>query len=569
MKKKTVVICEYISTGINYVDDVRARGYEPVLLEGTYVGTDEETIPEKEERDAINSRLRDSIRIIPENPDYNEVLRQIRELDPVLVIAGSEFGVPLATKLSEDLGLPGNPVSSIRSMTEKDAMQEALKKNGLRYIRGQVVKTEAEAESFFHSLGTEDVVVKRTRGAGTQGVYLCHGLDEVMNAVRESFNHRIINGDEEVGILIQERIFGTEYVVNTMSCNGEHFVNSVWKYDKIRMPNGTNAYNTAMTVKNLEVGHSALMRYACRVASAVGVKYGPIHGEYIVDEKGPVLIEVNCRPMGGRLRRKYVENIFGHHETDIALDSYLDPIKFRYDMTKPYRAGKFAAMKFFILKEDTEAYSAPIIQIAKQLRSYYTADFARVGREPVMTETRNLETSGGTVYLIHEDEQVVREECELLHLLETRYPRILYQEGSAEKNDLNVKSDLENVLRTGDCHGAIIILSDTVKDYEGVTVVNEKGLKDAYDSYEQGILDLSSPDSFSDLEGVIRAIFIFTGKIRNGGRILVPESTYLNLPYGIDGMEILLKIAGLRIEMPIGEMKSLLIASKQTGGPGN
>ena len=46
----------------------------------------------------------------------------MKELDPVLVIAGSEFGVPLATRLSEDLGLPGNPVSALRSMTEKDAI---------------------------------------------------------------------------------------------------------------------------------------------------------------------------------------------------------------------------------------------------------------------------------------------------------------------------------------------------------------------------------------------------------------------------------------------------------------
>ena len=76
--KKKVVICEYISTGTNYVDDVRARGYEPVLLEGTYVGTDEKTAPIKEARAAINARFRDSVRIIPENPDYNEILRQVR-----------------------------------------------------------------------------------------------------------------------------------------------------------------------------------------------------------------------------------------------------------------------------------------------------------------------------------------------------------------------------------------------------------------------------------------------------------------------------------------------------------
>ena len=43
MEKRTIVVCEYISTGINFVDDIRARGYEPVLLEGNYVGTEEES----------------------------------------------------------------------------------------------------------------------------------------------------------------------------------------------------------------------------------------------------------------------------------------------------------------------------------------------------------------------------------------------------------------------------------------------------------------------------------------------------------------------------------------------
>lgn len=563
MDKKKIVICEYISTGINYVEDVRARGYEPVLLEGNYVGTYEETAPFKAARAAINARFKDSVKIIPENPNYYEILRQVEELDPVLVIAGSEFGVPLATRLSEHLGLPGNPVSAIRSMTEKDAMHEALKKDGVRYIRGQVIKDEEDAENFYLSLGTEDVVVKRVRGAGTQGVYLCHGLDEMIRAVRESLSCGIKNNEDEVSIMIQERIIGTEYVVNTVSCDGEHFVVSIWKYDKIRMPNGTSAYNNVMTVTKLEVGHSSLIRYACQVASAIGVKYGPIHGEYMVDEKGPVLIEVNCRPMGGGLRRKFTEGIFGHHETDIALDSYLDPVKIRAEMNKPYRPKKFAAIKFFILKDNTEAYSAPVMQIVKHLKSYYTADFDRIGRDIVLPETRNLETMGGNVYLIHENEQLVREECELLHLLETKYPQILYQGKTHEAGSLNVKPDIDEVMRTGNCHGATIIFSDTLKGLDGTTVVNENNLKDAYDSFEQGILDLSKPDTFSDIESVIQGIFTFTEKIRCGGRLLVPESTYIHLPYSMEGMEILLKVAGYRIELPIGEMKSLLIAVKE------
>lgn len=50
-------------------------------------------------------------------------------------------------------------------------------------------------------------------------------------------------------------------------------------------------------------------------------------------------------------------------------------------------------------------------------------------------------------------------------------------------------------------------------------------------------------------------------KIRRGGKVLIPESTYCNLPYGMEGMEILLKVAGLNIELPADSMESLLIAS--------
>ena len=559
--KRSIVICEYISTGINYIDDARSRGYEPVLVEGSYVGTPEEQAPIRAARDAINKRLAGSVKIICENSDYDEILRQVRETDPVVVVAGSEFGVALATRLAEDLGLPGNPVSRIPAMTEKDAMHEALRKAGIRYIRGKVITDESDAIEYYRSLGKEDVVVKRARGAATQGVYLCHGYDEMLSAVRKSFSQPVTDVNEPVAILMQERIIGTEYIVNTVSCAGRHRVVSVWKYDKVKMPNGANAYNYAMTVPRLEVGHSALVRYACQVADAVGVKYGPIHGEYMVDENGPVLIEVNCRPMGGGLQRKYVEEIFGHHETDVALDSYLDPKKFEEGLSAPYRVRKFGAMKIFITYSETEVDSAPILQISTHLRSFYSAGFDFIGRGRTIPETNSLETCGGQVNLLHEDEKVIREECDLLHLLETKYSGILYQSDRPQENASFPVPDIDAVMKAADCRGATLVFSDTATDVRGAIVADSKTLAGSYDSFEYGILNLSDSRSFADLESVVQQFFVFVSKIRRGGRILIPESTYVHLPYGMEGMEILLKGAGLRIEMPISGMVSLLVAS--------
>lgn len=561
-KKRNIVICEYISTGLNYVDDARSRGYEPVLVEGNYVGSPDDVARFRDIRNRINKRLKDSVRIIPENDDYDDLLEQVRALDPVLVVAGSEFGVPLATRLASDLGLPGNPVDRIEAMTEKDAMHKALKDYGIRSIRGSVVSSEEEALDFYRSLGKKEIVVKPARGAGSQGVYLCENEQEMKDAVKRHFDMAAENGVTKPTVLLQERIIGTEYVVNTVSCNGRHRVVSVGMYDKYRLSNGTNAYNYFRYVTRLDVGHSALLRYACQVADAIGIKYGPVHGEYMVDEDGPVLIEVNCRPMGGGLERRYSELVSGQHETDSALDSYLDPDKFLHESLKPYRLKRCGVSKDLVFTKDTEILSAPVLQICKRLRSYYSASFDNIGRTDMVRQTSDMETEAGLIYLIHDDEQQVKSDCDLLHLLEMRYPELLYQAKPMYRDaSKEVKRDIELVMKTAFCRGATLVFSDRDDPVEGAAVINSKGLKSAYDSYEQGILDLSDPKSFADLESVIQQIFLFMDKVRAGGRILVPESTYCNMPYGMEGMEILFKVYGAIIELPSADDPGLLIAT--------
>ena len=562
--KRTIVICEYISTGMNYIEDVLARGYEPVLLEGHYVGTDEEVSFIREARDELNASFNGRYRIIKESADYEEILRQVKEVDPVLVIPGGEFGVPLATRLADDLHLPGTPVSRLRAMTEKDAMHEALRKKGLRYIRGKIIASEEEALEWYEELGCEDVVVKRTRGGGTEGVYLCHGKEEMINAVRKSFSAAAKgeNGKDGIAILIQEQIKGIEYIVNTVSCNGKHRVVSAWEYDKLKMANGGNAYNHVYSIPRLEIGHSRLLRYALQVVEAIGIEYGPVHGEYMIDEKGPVLIEVNCRPIGGFLRRKFMERIFGHHETDVALDSYLDSRRIVEDSEKPYRLDEFGAIKFFILPKDTEVKSAPIIQIAMHLKSYFSSFYSGVGRTEFLPETRDMETDGGRVFLLNKDENIVKTDCEMLHMIEMKYPRILYQGSDYEEQFKTAPRDINAIIDKAHCEGTTLLFTDTVgENITGVSTVGTEELSDAYDSYEQGIIDLSNPETYSDLESVVQQIYELFRKVRKGGRIIVPESTYCHFPYGIEGMEIIMRTAGLRIELPLAQEPNLLVST--------
>lgn len=558
--KKHIVIVEIVSTGFNYVEDVIARGYQPVVVEALYPGTEEDRAQFLEGQKIARQQLPEGTPCIRANKDYNVILEQVRKYNPIIVVAGSEFGVELATRLGSDLGLPSNPWSIIGKMTRKNEMQQALADYGIRYIRGRVVRSEAEAEAFYKELGTKNTVIKRVRSAATLGVYLCDGYDELMKTVRKEL--ALSASDEHVGdILMQERIIGKEYIVNTVSCAGKHRLVSMCFYDKLHM-NGSNIYNYMETVTRLDVGNSAIVRYAYDVLDAIGIQYGPVHGEFMVDEKGPVLIEINCRPMGAGQTRQFLEKVYGQHETDSALDSYLDPVKFEQERLKPYRPPRKGVIKWFILPNDVTLESAPVLQLVRQLPSYFYGVFERLGREPFLTHTRDMETTGGAVYLVHDDESVVKEDCAFLHMLEMQYPEMLFHQIKSETPVKTVsRIPLEELMQEADCHGATLVFSDTETETPGAVVVDSDSLSSAYDCYNKILIDLSHPETFADAESLSQQIFILLSKLCEGGRILVPESTYCHLPYGEIGMEILLRTRGLRIEAPLAGKGRMIVAS--------
>ncbi len=564
--KEKIVIVHCASTGVNYIDDIISRGYEPVIVKVDYAGTEEDKALTATQDKADAKRFK-NIKVIPYDPDYQVILKQVRELSPKLILAGSEFGVELALHLSNDLGLPSNPEKLLRAMTHKDAMQDALKRYGIRYIRGKVVSTVDEAIEFYETLGSERAVIKRTRGFGTQGVTLCGSREEFMKTIKNELGQQSTMGAEQISVMVQERIEGQEYIVNTVTCQGEHYLTSMWKYHKVLLSNGTNAYSSMENITHMEIGYTAMVNYAFEVLNAIGIECGPVHAEFMIDEKGPVLIEINCRPMGGAFDRKFLEKLYGHHETDLILDSFLNPEAFRKVRQKVYDPIRKGCLKIFIFKEDMKADAAPVVSLCQRLKSYHSSIFDRVGRDPFMKKTNNLETNGGYVYLVHDDERVLDRDKELLHRLEMDYPKLLFQD-AAEINDVKaVNRDIAAIMKSRPCRGNTLIVSDKSEDaailsetlYAAVVSPNE--IAGAYDSYEQVILDISQQESFLDLEILFRQILEAISKVRPAGCILIPESTYSRMPYGSSGMEALLLVAGVRIEVPDSSADRVLVGT--------
>ena len=559
---RNIVIVEAVSTGYNLVEDIVRRGYNPIILEPA--GEPGEEI-EKMRNSSYKAYYR-TPKILRAPDDYAETLALVKEYDPLLVVAGSENGVILATRLAADLGLPGNPYENIEFMTRKDAMQEALKAAGMRYIRGRNVKTVEEALQFCRENGFETAVIKPRQSAGSQGVFLCDDLDQVKDAVNTLLTWKDFYGRQIESVIVQERIVGTEYIVNTVSCKGIHKLNSILRYSKEKTAEGGYIYDYAESISRLEAGHTELVEYALKTADAMGIQYGIVHGEYMVDEKGPVLIEVNCRPMGCSMPSEYLDLVFGQHETDTLLDSYLDEKGFMLDLEKPYRPLRKCVLKMIIVPEDMEAENHPIWAVASQLRSTYKISAGENGVASYYKKTRDLESSGGVIFLVHDDENVVLSDLAFLREIEKKYFSFLLNDGMSRKwfIDSNVdRPDFEKIIEECGCRGAILAVSDEEWHKDGVQTVTPGTIDDSHKGFDYVIIGLQkSLLSLSESE-CLSLIFSIIDRVRPGGRVIVPANTYEYLSYKKEGAELLLQIKGLHIEQPLMRRKGYVIGSSQ------
>ena len=562
---RNIIIVECISTGLNYVQDIINRNYNPIVLELKIDG-DEKAKKEYDEMLEITYGLIDNeFEIIYEKDTYEENLEMVKKYDPFLIIPGSEKGVTRATKLANDLNLLGNPIENLEAMTSKDAMQKRLAENNLRHIKGKLVSSVKEAKEYYDMEGLKEVVVKLTYGAATVGVNICKDKESMIKAVEKSLTENNIYGEANEDILIQEYIYGEEYVVNTVSCDGVHRVTTIWKYNKIKTGEGFPIYDYDETISELGLGEAELVEYAYDVADAIGIKYGPVHGEYMVDEKGPVLIEVNCRPMGTYLEAKFIDAFSGQHETDSSLDSYMNPEKFKYEQMKGYNLLGHAAMKSFIVPKDVIAKSSPMKHISNKLKSHSKTILIPFNKSQTFVKTQDLETSYGTVFLVHEDPYQIKKDIDYLRSVEKKSFQLVLSEEYKKKMDFDeeYEEEIKSFVRNMKGYGTCMIITDTKYDDLDILQLYPQELKEDKGEFDAVFVNLNKSMMETSDELIAKFILDILDKIKVGGLVFIPKTTYEYMPNGRTGAEALVKALDLKIELPLYNFPKMLIASKR------
>ena len=563
---RNIIIVECISTGVNFIEDIINRGYTPIVLEPKIAETEE---GEEYRRTVYKEyeRINYDFDMIYEKDSYEETLEEVKKYDPLLVLPGNERGVILATKLSHDLNLLGNPIENLDAMTLKDEMQKRLKEKGLRYIRGKVIDTIEDAIKFYDEENLNEVVIKPTYSAGSTSVRTCSNKEEMIETLEQFLAHSTnYYGDEDIEFLVQERINGEEYIVNTVSCKGKHQVTLIWKYTKIKTPEGAIVYDSTRTVNELSIGEAEMVEYAYDVADAIGIEYGPVHGEYMIDDDGPVLIEVNCRPCGANMEAKFLNRISGQHETDSILDSYLKPELFRLKSIKPYKLFAHGALKLFIVPNDLIAKSAPMDEISLKFKSHYKTDMASVLDTALIPKTIDLHTSCGLVYLVHEDINEVEESINLLRTIEKRAFSMVLSENkkeSLEKDDETYLNELKPFLDLASTYGSGLIITDQHIENTEILQSKPEDIDKIKGEFDFVLLNLNKSYVRESDDNIVRLSLRSLERVKSGGFVFIPKNTYEQIPSKRNGTEVLVQTLGLKIEVPPHGIKDIIIASRR------
>ena len=412
MKKENMVVIEAISSGVNYIHDIKELGYNPVCVE-LYHEDKEERELQRFLHDFNYSLVCDeSPDILMADESYEKTLEMIRELNPLLIIPASDLGIPWANKMSYELGLPGNNPNLLDKMMSKRCMQESLKKANLRYIRSKPIKSFEEAKEFMSEIGSSQVVIKPSIGRASVGVCICRNDDEIRDAIK--LNEDMSSDDDE--IIIQEYIGGREYALDSVSCNGVNRIVAGYRYDKIKSEGGAPIYDHALAVDEKDSDFKKIMEYHKKVISAIGIEYGAIHIEYKVDDKGPVLMEVNCR-VNGRVQLYFVEDkIWGEHHAGAALEAYLGSDAFFEKIDKPVIIDQMYMGKDLIVPEECFVIKSNLDTVFNDLESVIST--IPLGENRIYPKTVDLSTIGGIIHLVNKDRNKLLDDLNTIKRIE-------------------------------------------------------------------------------------------------------------------------------------------------------
>jgi len=123
-------------------------------------------------------------------------LAKLRNIDGILTY-GSDVSAPTVAYVCSNLGLPGNPIKAIETLTNKGKFRDFLNSSGIQKIEYKIFKETAKKDALEYALNCKlPMMVKPVDAAGSKGVSVLSKHTDVLRIINyafdESFSKTII-----------------------------------------------------------------------------------------------------------------------------------------------------------------------------------------------------------------------------------------------------------------------------------------------------------------------------------------------------------------------------------------
>jgi biotin carboxylase len=220
------------------------------------------------------------------------------------VVSADEEAIVLAAAISEALSLPHNPVSATAAAKDKHRLREILTAASIPTPPSQLFSTD-DPPQILSQKTFYPCVLKPTFLSASRGVIRANHPDEFVAAfywlsrILKEPEVRRLGGTAAKQILVEDFIPGKEVALEGLLQNGHLSVLALFdKPDPLDGPFFEETIYVAPSRLDTSV-QEVITECAGRAAAALGLKEGPIHAELRVNERGPWIIELAARSIGG------------------------------------------------------------------------------------------------------------------------------------------------------------------------------------------------------------------------------------------------------------------------------
>lgn len=319
--------------------------------------------------------------------EVDDFLRRMKALGVHYFIGGTDQGVYFANEWNIRSGFKDNALESRPIRHEKLLQSRSSGEHGIPTL---LLKSVEEGMEFAKTLRQAEVVFKFNSGTGGFGLKIVSRTNK--RALRKAIEEAIANrqgffGDDHY--LMQPKITGTEYCIETFSFEGKTVITGLWQDYKVAAKQGQLLLFTRPLPLDGDIAQQ-LTPIAKDICKRHGIEYGMAHIEFIREENGKWwLLENNPRAIGVGICAVERE-VYGISQMDLYMLSILNPAKVKKLLKQPIRKVKDSFV-FFIPALYPGKITAETLHLLEKMKTFFLpAEHFREHEKAIEQPTKNL-----------------------------------------------------------------------------------------------------------------------------------------------------------------------------------